>query len=354
MSARSNETLLDQAAAWTTLVESGEMSDEQRQAFHAWLEDPRHQREWTRNQSLLLMVQDLGADDKASLRHSILIPESIFQKLGRLFPDSLRLSGAVAAVAILVIGAWLGLSHREHFTAQTYTTETGGSRTVTLPDGSVAYLNTRSRIKWIGTEKDRQVVLEQGEVLFKVAHNPTRPFRVTAGNSEIRDLATEFDVYRKSDDRVVVTVLSGQVDVKPLGDAPPLWQERRLNPNEQIEYSQANLIADVHPVEASKSVLWRDGLLETEGQPFATVVSELNRYSTKPLLIADPRLAAPEVIKFGGRLGIHNVPGALEHIKKLGPIVITETDEAYVLTYKDNASPPEHMNALQQNAAGHP
>src|SRR6185437_2474322 len=161
-----------------------------------------------------------------SLSHSIRIPEPIFQKLGRLFPHSLRLSGVAAVAVILVIGAWLDLpQHREHFTTQTYTTETGGSRTVTLPDGSVVYLNTRSRITWVGTEKDRWVVLDEGEALFNVAHNPTRPFRVTAGNREIRDLATEFDVYRKSDGRVVVTVLSGQVDVKPLGDALPSGQE---------------------------------------------------------------------------------------------------------------------------------
>ena len=92
---------------------------------------------------------------------------------------------------------------------------------------------------------------------------------------------------------MVVTVLSGQVAIKDLGTVnPPAWAERQLKPNEQIEYSPASLIADVHTVDAPKAVRWREGLLETAGQSFATVVSELNRYTNKQILIADPRVDA--------------------------------------------------------------
>jgi transmembrane sensor len=193
-------------------------------------------------------------------------------------------------------------------------------------------------------------------VLFEVAHDPTRPFRVTVGNSEIRDLATEFDVYRKSNGSVVVTVLSGQVAIKELatGSAQPAWTERLLRPNEQIEYTQASLIADVHAVTAPKSVRWREGLLETEGQSFATVVNELNRYTSKPILVADPRLESAD-INIGGTLGIHDVPAALERIERLGPIVVTDTGDSYVLTYKGEASTGgEHSGASRENAAGRP
>ena len=345
----------DEAASWTTLIESGEMSDSQRAEFHSWLLEPAHVRALREYRTLVSIIQELPKQKAAALA-SLPVPQARFPWLASLFTSPMRLSGAVATfVAVAALCVWFSVPAVREFTTQTYATGTGESRTVVLKDGSVAHLNTQSRIRWMGTGKDRCVVLEKGEVLFEVAHDATRPFRVTVGNSEIRDLATEFDVYRKSNGSVVVTVLSGQVAVKVLatGSAQPTWTERLVRPNEQIEYTQASLIADVHAVAGPKSVRWREGLLETEGQSFATVVNELNRYSSKPILVADPRLESTD-INIGGTLGIHDVPAALERIERLGPIVVTDTGDSYVLTYKAEGSASEHSGASRENAAGRP
>ncbi|MGH8209254.1 MAG: FecR family protein [Steroidobacteraceae bacterium] len=354
---KSDQTIRQEATEWVTLLDSVNLSDAQRREFLAWLEgDPRHGRELNRSQAVVLMIQDLLPDHKAALRDSAFAPEASLAEFGRSFGRPLQFAGiAVAAAAILVIGAWPGLRPVGEFFTHTYATATGESRTVVLQDGSVAHLNTQSRIRWSGAGKDRRVALERGEVLFEVAHDPTRPFRVIVGNSEIRDLATEFDVYRKFNGSVVVTVLSGQVVVKELatGRAQPAWAQRQLKPNEQIEYTPASVIADVHSTDAPKSVRWREGLLETKGQSFATIVSELNRYSTKRILVADPRIDAAD-INIGGSLGIHDVPATLERIQKIAPIVVTDAHGAYILTYKPDTSVTEHSNAPQQHAAGRP
>ena len=353
MSAQKNAR--DEAAVWTILLDSGEMSDDQRVGFHTWLDEPRNARALSEARALLAMIQDLPAHKTATLRR-IPIHQERFPALAELFAHPLRVSAVAAAVvAILVVGAWLGFRPvREYFT-QTYATQTGESRTVVLKDGTVAHLNTQSRVKWTGVGKDRHVSLELGEVLFEVAHDASRPFKVTVGNSEIRDLATEFDVYRKANGSVVVTVLKGQVAVNDLGigGAPPAWAERDLKPNEQIEYTPVSLIADVHRVDAIKSVRWREGLLETEGQSFATVISELNRYTNKQISIPDPRVDAAH-IKLGGALGIHDVPAALYLIQEIAPVVITDNGDSYVLTYKTEAMVKEPTTAPQQNAAGRP
>ena len=346
----------DQAASWTTMIESGEMTDAQRNEFHLWLLEPAHVRALREYRTLVSIIQELPKQKAAALT-ALPMPQARFPLLAGLFAAPMRLTGAVAALAaVAALGVWFSVPAVREFATQTYATGTGEARTVVLKDGSVAHLNTQSRIRWIGSGKDRSVALEKGEVLFEVAHDPTRPFRVTVGNSEIRDLATEFDVYRKSNGSVVVTVLSGQVAIKDLatGSAQPAWTERFLRPNEQIEYTQASLIADVHAVAAPKSVRWREGLLETEGQSFATVVNELNRYTSKPILVADPRLESAD-INIGGTLGIHDVPAALERIERLGPIVVTDTGDSYVLTYKGELSGGgEHSGVSRKNAAGRP
>ena len=353
MSAQKNTR--DEAAVWTILLDSGEMSDDQRVDLHAWLDEPRNARALSEARALLAMIQDLPAHKAATLRR-MPIHQERFPALAELFANPLRVSAVAAAVvAVLVVGAWLGFRPvREYFT-QTYATQTGESRTVVLKDGTIAHLNTQSRVKWTGVGKDRRVSLELGEVLFEVAHDASQPFKVTVGNSEIRDLATEFDVYRKANGSVVVTVLRGQVAVKDLGigDAPPAWAERLLKPNEQIEFTPVSLIADVHPVDAIKSVRWREGLLETEGQSFATVISELNRYTNKQISIPDPRVDAAR-IKLGGALGIHDVPAALYLIQEIAPVVITDNGDSYVLTFKTEAAVKEPTAAPQQNAAGRP
>jgi transmembrane sensor len=352
----SNQALFEQAAQWTTLVDGGEhLSEGDLQRFHTWLEVPRHARAFQEYRSIVGMIQDLPKDKTAGLI-ALSRQHSRFLSLASLFDHPLRLAvAAVAMLAVAVVVAWSTLRPLREFASQTYTTGTGEERVVVLKDGSLAHLNTQSRIRWIGSAKDRHVALEKGEVLFQVNHDPTRPFRVTVGNSEIRDLATEFDVYRKDTGSIVVTVLSGQVAVKELTThgTQPAWTERFLKSNEQIEYTPASLIADVHRVSGAKSVRWREGLLETEGQSFSTVVGELNRYSTKQILIADPRLTATD-LKIGGRFSIHDVPGALEHIQQLVPIVVTDSDDSYVLTYKGDASPTGRADAPPQDATGRP
>ena len=345
---RSDKTIREQAATWITRLESGEMTGAQRAEFHAWLEDRRHEKELSRQQSLVLLVQDLRAERKASLERTLEGSQARFGAQGHVFTEPLWLSGvATAAVAIVAITGWFGFRPvREHF-AQTYTTEIGEMRTVTLRDGTIAHLNTQSRLAWVGTATDRHVVLLQGEVFFEVVHDPQRPFRITVDHSEIRDVGTQFDVYRKSSGSVVVTVLSGKVAVEEIEDGGtlPHWAERQLKANEQMEYTPSTLIADVHSTVAPKAVRWRDGLLETEGQSFAAIVAELNRYSSKRILVPDEHLN----ISIGGTLSIHDVPAALKLIKKLGPIVVTDTGDAYILTYMADAPAPK-----QPKAAGHP
>ncbi|HEY6927800.1 MAG TPA: FecR domain-containing protein [Steroidobacteraceae bacterium] len=343
-----------QAAWWTTRLGSGEMSDADRDEFHEWLADPANARRLKAYTALVAVIQELP-QPKTAILTALPTSHSWFPALGGVFAQPLRLAVAGACVAILAaLGVWFNVPAVREYMTKTYATNIGERRKVVLPDGSVAQLNTQSRVRWVGTGKERSVALEKGEVLFDVAHDATRPFRVIVGNSEIRDLATEFDVYRKSNGSVVVTVLSGKVAIKELsvGGAQPVWTERLLRQDQQLEYTQASLISDVHSVSAVAAVRWREGLLVTEHQPFTTVVSELNRYTSKQILVADPRLLSAD-IRVGGTLGIQDVAAALQRIQHLGPIVVTDTGDSYVLTYKaDATSADERSQGSREDPAG--
>ena len=59
---------------------------------------------------------------------------------------------------------------------------------------------------------DRRLVeLQRGEALFEVAHDPKRPFEVTANRVTSRAVGTKFSVRLYEDERVETVVAEGRV-----------------------------------------------------------------------------------------------------------------------------------------------
>jgi transmembrane sensor len=346
---RSNRNIRTQAAQWNVRLQSGELSASERAGFNEWLVEPPNAREFDISRTVVDLIADLPSDQKADLERTTFAPEGKIATFMRLLAQPLWLSGVVAVVVLVVVlSEWPALLRPTvELFSHSYTSRIGEMRSITLPDGSVAYLNTDTVLKWIGAQDDRRVLLAHGEALFEVAHDSTRPFRIALDHSEVHVLGTRFDVYRKASGSVVVTVLSGTVAVEGLeeGGAHPAWQVK-LSANQQVEYSPAGPAPDIRSTVAPKAVKWREGILETERETLSTVVGELSRYTTERILIADPRLNAERI---GGAFSIRDVPATLARIQKLGPIVVTHQDGAFILDYR-----PEGSAAVQSKATGRP
>lgn len=321
----------DQAARWAQRLNETDLSDIEREKLHRWLlADPRHATEFRAHNAMIALAHELPADLRARL--SAFVPN---RANGAIEPGRRRWAwpAALAAAILLALsaGGWLFLE-RGQVISQSYATGTGQTRTVTFVDGSVAYLNTRTRLKWIGTLSDRRVAMLEGEALFDVAHDPQRPFHVLLDNSEIRVLGTRFNVYRKIDGETVVTVLEGMVDVHEHGRAggTPAWQ-RRLGANQQIVYRPLGLLRDVRETRAAKAVKWREGVMEIQDEPLPQVLEELNRYTDHRIVIRDPVLNQMRVV---GVLNVRDVRAALARLEKLAPVTVTEGDGSFTLAYQ--------------------
>ena len=68
-----NSTVLDQAAEWTTIVDSGEMSEEQRLDFNTWVDEPHNARELGAMRTLVSLIQELP-ERKAATLHRMTTP----------------------------------------------------------------------------------------------------------------------------------------------------------------------------------------------------------------------------------------------------------------------------------------
>jgi transmembrane sensor len=325
-----------QASYWARRMHesSDPLSVEERMEFEKWIADPRNERDFRLSTLIIAMAPDLAATDRARW-----VDEFTSATDGRVHSRrQLVRYWALAAslLALLVLGGFYAQS-QSWFGGKSYLTHTGETLNVTLPEGSVAYLNTRTDLRWSGTDKDRRVDMGEGEALFDVVHDSNRPFRVVLGNSEIRVLGTRFNIYRRPTGSTTVTVLEGKVEVRGFGNGgsgQPEWT-RTLEANEQIDYSSLGLVHEPHATLAQDSVHWRTGYYRFENQPVETVLDELTRYTDQHIVIRDPRIAE---LRINGSLKTHDIRDSLRRLQGLAPnIEVKENNNTFTLDYRAQA-----------------
>jgi ferric-dicitrate binding protein FerR (iron transport regulator) len=156
-----------------------------------------------------------------------------------------------------------------------------------LPDGTVGYLNSGSRLRYpVRFIQERNVELI-GEAYFEVAHNKHMPFHVNTKNLDIMDVGTNFDVIANEDEKTEEVILqSGEVDISSKNG------ERLavLKPNEQLTLNTEKRFFTKNSVDASQYSSWKDGKLVFRNENMQQVASRLSRWYNAEVLVADPKL----------------------------------------------------------------
>ena len=180
--------------------------------------------------------------------------------------------------------------------APAYSSDVGEQKLVTLADGSTVQLNTATAIGVDLQPQQRRVTLRQGEAFFSVAPDPSRPFIVEAGDSEIRVIGTKFNV--RIDDRGValVTVLEGRVKVlnPHVGEARTVARPaiQDLSSGESAAVAPEVSAVRIAAVNPAKLTSWREGRIYFDRDPLSKVIEEINRYSETRFVIPDPGVGA--------------------------------------------------------------
>jgi ferric-dicitrate binding protein FerR (iron transport regulator) len=158
---------------------------------------------------------------------------------------------ALAMVCLLGLGYWWMFRNQPETSQpmaktspawQTQVTQIAEKRKVSLPDGSIVWLNAGSSLRYDAESLihgERQVFLE-GEAFFDIAHNKQRPFRVRSGTMEIKVLGTAFNVKAYPEDANFETsLIRGAVEVR-LDDRPD--DVYQLRPHEKLVVSKQVLV----------------------------------------------------------------------------------------------------------------
>ena len=291
-----------EAIEWLQRLDSGEMSATERTDFVEWLrESPIHVAETLRMERLSAELRQFrawtpspGPSEASTNKVVHLRPEQGTVRRQWLPPARrLRVSALAASVVLVLVAvAWIGRPTG----AYEIRTQNGERRELTLDDGSVVRLSPNTDLQVEMTPTQRLLALKEGEAVFRVAKDPTRPFLVNAAHATVKAVGTIFAVTRNGES-VVVTVAEGQVMVTPLAAG---WQKTSLaapsaiplRQNERVSISPVGAVGEVRHVEANRPIDWAEGQLVFENAPVGEVVARFNRHNQLQIHVADTKLSS--------------------------------------------------------------
>lgn len=232
---------------------------------------------------------------------------------------ALRWPGVAAAgCAALLAGLWLGADLGDQ--AVTYRTGRGESRTVRLEDGSDLTLGGDTVLTVALGRRERAVDLAQGTVMFEVAPDAGRPFVIDTGDSRTEVLGTRFVLDRFSGG-TELSVYSGRVRFGPADRAGI-----EATAGQQVAVLSGRL-GEVRPFDAAEGT-WRSDWIDTPGMSLGRLVEELNRWSDRPVELADPAL---KQLRVSGYFRLSETEGQLERIALLHRLEFVRQADRYLL-----------------------
>ena len=258
--------------------------------------------------------------------------------------NTMRRFALAAGVGVVAIGLALMVSRdikvpQQQELIQVYETNPSEHQEVLLTDGSNIAIGAKSTVSINFTRRHRAVFLEQGEVLFKVAKDPNRPFVVVTGSGTITAVGTAFNV-RRDDNRVVVTVTEGIVEVeRPViegsEEVSTVASMGHISGSSSAVLSQGHQgtldsegISIVDIADPLTATTWLGGRHQFRAEPLESVVNVVNRYSSQEIIIADRAVAE---MPFTGSVFQNHIDQWLPGLEAAFPIEVNYIGENTVI-----------------------
>ena len=151
----------------------------------------------------------------------------------------------------------------------------GQKSKITLPDNSVIFLNSESRVSYQKGFSDsiRHVVLD-GEAYFDVEPNQDRPFVVETGGISTQALGTSFNIRNYPEENSIsVSLLTGKVKVTDNQAASEVF----LEPFEYVAFDKGSRALKMKQMQEDVHSIWKDGIITFKGNSFNHVITTLER-----------------------------------------------------------------------------
>lgn len=156
----------------------------------------------------------------------------------------------------------------------TLSTPRGGQYQIILPDGSKAWLNASSSLRFPTAFNGKERVVElTGEGYFEITRNKSMPFKVKADEMTVEVLGTHFNVMAYANEQSVkTTLLEGLVKVsgKELSSF--------LKPGQQAAFLAEKNTINITSSDTEEAVAWKNKLFWFHDADIKTVMRQIERW----------------------------------------------------------------------------
>jgi len=190
------------------------------------------------------------------------------------------------------------------------TTAQGEQKKITLPDSSVVWMNSCSKITYSKKFRaEKRGITLLGEAFFSVKKNASRRFVVTTKDMTVTVFGTQFNIKCYPEDQIATTTLkSGKVEVTLNS------KDYILKPDQELLYNrqEKNFVLQ----DASESSLsWRDGILNFSNMTLPEMLKNIERqYHVNFQYIPTDYSNDNYSVKFTNKDGIEDIMQVLQDV----------------------------------------
>lgn len=294
----------ERAAEWHAQVDSDSMDWE---AFGAWLDaDPAHRVAYD---AVALLDAEIVAEHAAILAA---LPANDAAIDGIATQARRRRWWAVGGLAVAASLAVLVVPQvRPSQAAEPviYRTGPGETRAIAMQDGSRIVIDRNSELA-LRDGAAPEIDMKLGGAYFDIRHDPARTMVIHAGDYEVRDIGTRFDLARTAD-HLSVAVAEGHVTV-----GAPGGEGVKLAGGQRVDIAGARGEATIRRQDSDEVASWRDGRLVYDNTPLSLVAVDLSRYAGRAVSV-DPLVAG---LRVSGVLTIGDGSRLVGQIEELLPV----------------------------------
>lgn len=179
-----------------------------------------------------------------------------------------------------------------HLRYTTVYADNGQVSKIMLPDSSVVWLNSGSKITYNTNfaVNNREINLV-GQAFFKAAKNKRVPMRVFCDDLEVKVLGTRFDVCAYPNEKIISVALeSGKVEMLNTKIKSFHYE---LRPGEMAQYDIATGQLNTALVNTRDFTSWKEGVLIFRDDPMPEVLTKLQRRYNIDIEVEQPEVYKP-------------------------------------------------------------
>lgn len=275
----------------------GVATEEERLQVEMWMSESDENRRMAKQiHALYLATDTVNVMKKVDTEKALLKVKSRMsgnRRKGTMWWQWAQRAAAILFIPLLVtlmLQYWGG-NEQELAQIMEVKTNPGMMTSLTLPDGTLVYLNSESTLNYPSRfDNDTRNVTLQGEAYFEVAKNPEKKFIVsTSHQSQIEVLGTHFNVeaYEK-EDRISATLVEGKIGF--IYKSNDVSKKVLMDPGQKLVYDSKDNKIQLYATSGESEIAWKEGKIIFRNTPLEEGLRMLEKRYNVEFIIKNDRL----------------------------------------------------------------